>query len=150
MTSQYLIKQIVNNSEISKQSVVTFINLLPEEYRENVLAVLTGEPIQIAPIEAVNAEFKVKSSSDPNYKREVLNIESAKYDVLAGVMNIRINYRYVESRWYKTQEDADNKSNGTSYHRADYPIVVAQESKESYNTYKIRLEDWNSLNIILD
>lgn len=114
-----LIKSIVatsissaNPAELTEH-IAALIQAHPEETRENALAILTGTAeLTVRPVDQVELTCNYTNLSF---------MGKPTVNLLEGTVCCSINYTRTETRWYKTEEDANAGRNG-SYQHDDYVI----------------------------
>lgn len=118
-----LIKSIVatsissaNPAELTEH-IAALIQAHPEETRENALAILTGTAeLTVRPVDQVELTCNSSNYTNLSFMGE------PTVNLLEGTVCCSINYTRTETRWYKTEEDANARRNG-SYNHDDYVIA---------------------------
>ena len=131
-----LIKSIVatsissaNPAELTEH-IAALIQAHPEETRENALAILTGTAeLTVRPVDQVELTCNSSNYTNLSFMGE------PTVNLLEGTVCCSINYTRTETRWYKTEEDANAGRNG-SYNHDDY--VIARE--KAYKDWQGRVE----------
>jgi hypothetical protein len=122
-------------------NVALLIQCIPEEHRENAIAIITGDAeLTVRPINMVEV-----TCNDKNYT--IVEIQSADPNFLRGTVNVRIKYTKMEIRWYKTEEDAANEVNRRSYKDEEYTIARPYKY-ESDTEINFSLAEWNTGKVI--
>lgn len=119
-------------------NITTLIQAIPEENRENALAILTGTAeLTVRPADQVEIKCNNDSYSNLSFKGEL------KADILQGKVECYVNYTKTESRWYRSEEDATAERNSCGYKRDDYVIERVRTYNDStYATFD--LAEWNT------
>lgn len=121
--------------------VATLIQSLPEEDRENALAIITGDAVlTMRPVDMVEV-----TCNDQNYT--IVEIRSADPNFLQGTVSVCIKYTKTETRWYKTEEDAANGRNAQSYQGEEYTIARPYQYQSDTNI-KFSLSEWNTGKVV--
>lgn len=121
--------------------VATLIQSLPEEDRENALAIITGDAVlTMRPVDMVEV-----TCNDQNYT--IVGVRSADPNFLQGIVSVCIKYTKMETRWYKTEEDAANGRNSRSYQAEEYTISKPYQY-ESDTNIKFSLSEWNTGKVV--
>lgn len=121
--------------------VATLIQSLPEADRENALAIITGDAVlTMRPVDMVEV-----TCNDQNYT--IVEIRSADPNFLQGTVNVRIKYTKMDTRWYKTEEDATNEVNWRGYKNEDYTIARPYKY-ESDTEIRFSLAEWNTGKVV--
>ena len=128
-----LIKSIVatsissaNPAELTEH-IAALIQAHPEETRENALAILTGTAeLTVRPVDQVELTCNSSNYTNLSFMGE------PTVNLLEGTVCCSINYTRTETRWYKTEEDANAGRNG-SYNHDDYVIAREKAYKDSTN-----------------
>lgn len=128
-----LIKSIIAASISSAnpaELIAALIQAHPEETRENALAILTvTAELTVRPVDQV--ELTCNSSNLSFMGEPTVNL-------LEGTVRCSVNYTRTETRWYKTEEDANAGRNG-NYNHDDYVIAREKAYKDSTSvTFDIR------------
>ena len=118
-----LIKSIVatsissaNPAELTEH-IAALIQAHPEETRENALAILTGTAeLTVRPVDQVELTCNSSNYTNLSFMGE------PTVNLLEGTVCCSVNYTRTETRWYKTEEDANAGRNG-SYNHDDYVIA---------------------------
>lgn len=118
-----LIKSIVatsissaNPAELTEH-IAALIQAHPEETRENALAILTGTAeLTVRPVDQVELTCNSSNYTNLSFMGE------PTVNLLEGTVRCSVNYTRTETRWYKTEEDANAGRNG-SYNHDDYVIA---------------------------
>lgn len=133
-----LIKSIVATSISSAnpaEHIAALIQAHPEETRENALAILTGTAeLTVRPVDQVELTCNYTNLSF---------MGEPTVNLLEGTVCCSVNYTRTETRWYKTEEDANAGRNG-SYNHDDYVIAREKAYKDSTSvTFDApRVEHW--------
>lgn len=119
-------------------NMTTLIQAIPEETRENALAILTGTAeLTVRPADQVELKYTNDKYSNLSFKGE------PKANLLTGTVDCRIGYTRTETRWYKSEESADAGTGWSSYEHDDYVISrVISRDEESMQTFD--LVEWNT------
>lgn len=121
--------------------VATLIQSLHEEDRENALAIITGDAeLTVRPVDMVEI-----TCDDKDYT--IVEIRSADPNFLRGTVNVRIKYTKMDTRWYKTEEDAVNEVNGRGYKNEEYTIARPYKY-ESDTEIRFSLAEWNTGKVV--
>ena len=142
-----LIKSIVatsissaNPAELTEH-IAALIQAHPEETRENALAILTGTAeLTVRPVDQV--ELTCNSSKYDNLSF----MGEPTVNLLEGTVCCSINYTRTETRWYKTEEDANAGRNG-SYNHDDYVIAREKAYKDS-TSVPFDIREWNTGKVV--
>lgn len=121
--------------------VALLIQSLPQEDRENALAIITGDAeLTMRPKELIeiictddaytSTEFEF---ADPNYLR--------------GIVEARIKYTKKTIRWYRSEEEADRKESGSSYKNDEY-VIPRPYSVTSDTNAIFSLSEWNTGKVV--
>ena len=122
-------------------NVALLIQSLPGEDRENALAIITGDAaLTMRPVDMVEV-----TCTDQNYTN--VGIRSADPNFLQGTVSVCIKYTKMETRWYKTEEDAANERNGRSYQAEEYTISKPYRYESDTNV-KFSLSEWNTGKVV--
>ena len=142
-----LIKRLLSNyaacteTPILIDSIALLIQSLPEEDRENALAIITGDAVlTMRPADMVEV-----TCNDKNYT--IVGIRSANPNFLKGTVSVGIQYTKIETRWYKTEEDAANEVNRRSYKDEEYTIARPYQY-ESDTNITFSLSEWNTGKVV--
>ena len=142
-----LIKSIVatsissaNPAELTEH-IAALIQAHPEETRENVLAILTGTAeLTVRPVDQVELTCNRSNYTNLSFMGE------PTVNLLEGTVRCSVNYTRIETRWYKTEEDAEARRN-SSYQHDDYVIQRERSYEESTSgTFDIR--EWNTGKVV--
>lgn len=142
-----LIKSIIaasissaNTAELTEH-IVALIQAHPEEIRENALALLTGTAeLTVRPADQVELSCNSSNYTNLSFKGE------PTVNLLEGTVRCSVNYTRTETRWYKTEEDAEAGRN-SSYQHDDYVIQRERSYEESMSvTFDIR--EWNTGKVV--
>lgn len=121
--------------------VATLIQSLPEEDRENALAIITGDAVlTMRPVDMVEV-----TCNDQNYT--IVGVRSADPNFLQGTVSVCIKYTKMDTRWYKTEEDAANEVNGRGYKNEEYTIARPYKY-ESDTEIRFSLAEWNTGKVV--
>lgn len=142
-----LIKSIIaasissaNTAELTEH-IVALIQAHPEEIRENVLALLTGTAeLTVRPVDQVELTCDNSNYTNLSFKGE------PTVNLLDGTVRCSINYTRTETRWYKTEEDAEAGRNG-SYNHDDYVIPCERASTDSTSVI-FDIREWNTGKVV--
>lgn len=112
-----LIKSIVatsissaNPAELTEH-IAALIQAHPEETRENALAILTGTAeLTVRPVDQVELTCNSSNYTNLSFMGE------PTVNLLEGTVCCSVNYTRTETRWYKTEEDANAGRNGSYNH----------------------------------
>lgn len=136
-----LIKLIVATSISSAnpaEHIAALIQAHPEETRENALAILTGTAeLTVRPVDQV--ELTCNRSNLSFMGEPTVNL-------LEGTVCCSINYTRTETRWYKTEEDANAGRNG-SYNHDDY-VIAREKAYEDSTSVTFDIREWNTGKVV--
>lgn len=119
-------------------NMTTLIQAIPEETRENALAILTGTAeLTVRPADQVEIKCTNDKYSNLSFKGELTA------NILQGKVECWVNYTKTESRWYKSKEDATAERNSCSYKRDDYVIEKVRTYDDS-SCAVFDLTEWNT------
>ena len=122
-------------------NVALLIQCIPEDTRENAIAIITGDAeLTVRPIDMVEITCR-----DKDYT--IVEIQSAYPNFLRGTVNVRLKYTKMETRWYKTEEDAANEVNWRCYKNEDYTIARPYKY-ESDTEIGFSLAEWNTGKVV--
>lgn len=121
--------------------ISTLIQAHPEEIRENALALLTGTAeLTVRPVDQVELTCNSSNYTNLSFKGE------PTVNLLEGTVRCSVNYTRTETRWYKTEEDAEAGRN-SSYQHDDYVIQRERAYEDSMSvTFDIR--EWNTGKVV--
>lgn len=121
--------------------ISTLIQAIPEETRENALAILTGTAeLTVRPVDQVELTCNSSNYTNLSFKGE------PTVNLLEGTVRCSVNYTRTETRWYKTEEDAEAGRN-SSYRHDDYVIQRERAYEDSMSvTFDIR--EWNTGKVV--
>lgn len=121
--------------------ISTLIQAHPEEIRENALALLTGTAeLTVRPVDQVELTCNSSNYTNLSFKGE------PTVNLLEGTVRCSVNYTRTETRWYKTEEDAEAGRN-SSYRHDDYVIQRERAYEDSMSvTFDIR--EWNTGKVV--
>lgn len=119
-------------------NMTTLIQAIPEETRENALAILTGTAeLTVRPADQVELKCNNDKYSNLSFKCE------PKANLLNGTVECYINYTRTEPLWYKSEKDADAGIGYSGYKHDDY-IVERAISRDDSSCTTFDLVEWNS------
>lgn len=122
-------------------NVALLIQCIPEDNRENAIAIITGDAeLTVRPVDMVEI-----TCDDKDYT--IVEIRSADPNFLRGTVNVRIKYTKMDTRWYKTEEDAANEVNGRGYKNEEYTIARPYKY-ESDTEIRFSLAEWNTGKVV--
>lgn len=121
--------------------IVTIIQAHPEEIRENILAILTGTAeLTVRPVDQVELTCNSSNYTNLSFKGE------PTVNLLEGTVCCSINYTRTETRWYKTEEDANAGRNG-SYNHDDY-VIAREKAYEDSTSVTFDIREWNTGKVV--
>lgn len=139
-----LIKSIVATSISSAnpaEHIAALIQAHPEETRENALAILTGTAeLTVRPVDQVELTCNSSNYTNLSFKGE------PTVNLLEGTVRCSVNYTRTETRWYKTEEDAEAGRN-SSYQHDDY-VIQRERSYEESTSVTFDIREWNTGKVV--
>ena len=121
--------------------ISTLIQAHPEEIRENALALLTGTAeLTVRPVDQVELTCNSSNYTNLSFMGE------PTVNLLEGTVCCSINYTRTETRWYKTEEDANAGRNG-SYQHDDY-VIQRERSYEESTSVTFDIREWNTGKVV--
>lgn len=128
-----------NPAELTEH-IAALIQAHPEETRENALAILTGTAeLTVRPVDQVELTCNSSNYTNLSFMGE------PTVNLLEGTVCCSINYTRTETRWYKTEEDANAGRNGSYNHDE-----IASIEAISHNTVKALSTVTTPLNVIVE
>lgn len=119
-------------------NMTTLIQAIPEETRENALAIVTGTAeLTVRAADQVEIKCTNDKYSNLSFKSE------PKANLLNGTVECYTNYTRTEPRWYKSEEDADAGMGYSNYKHDDY-IVERVISRDDSLCVTFDLAEWNT------
>lgn len=142
-----LIKSIVatsissaNPAELTEH-IAALIQAHPEETRENALAILTGTAeLTVRPVDQVELTCNSSNYTNLSFMGEPVA------NLLEGTVRCSVNYTRTETRWYKTEEDAEAGRN-SSYQHDDY-VIQRERSYEASMSVTFDIREWNTGKVV--
>lgn len=142
-----LIKSIVATSILSAnpaeltEHIAALIQAHPEETRENALAILTGTAeLTVRPADQVELSCNSSNYTNLSFMGEPVA------NLLEGTVRCSVNYTRTETRWYKTEEDAEAGRN-SSYQHDDY-VIQRERSYEESTSVTFDIREWNTGKVV--
>lgn len=121
--------------------ISTLIQAHPEETRENALAILTGTAeLTVRPVDQVELTCNSSNYSNLSFKGE------PTVNLLEGTVSCSVNYTRTETRWYKTEEDAEAGRN-SSYRHDDY-VIQRERAYEDSRSVTFDIREWNTGKVV--
>ena len=121
--------------------ISTLIQAIPEETRENALAILTGTAeLTVRPVDQVELTCNSSNYTNLSFKGE------PTVNLLEGTVRCSVNYTRTETRWYKTEEDAEAGRN-SSYRHDDY-VIQRERSYEESTSVTFDIREWNTGKVV--
>lgn len=126
----------MKNIALIKSIVATSISSAnPAELTEHIAALIQAHP-----------EDQVELTCNSSNYTNLSFMGEPTVNLLEGTVCCSINYTRTETRWYKTEEDANAGRNG-SYNHDDYVIAREKVYKDSTRvTFDIR--EWNTGKVV--
>lgn len=132
-----LIKSIVATSISSAnpaEHIAALIQAHPEETRENALAILTGTAeLTVRPVDQVELTCNSSNYTNLSFMGE------PTVNLLEGTVCCSINYTRTETRWYKTEEDANAGRNGSYNH-----VIAREKAYKDSTSVTFDIREWNT------
>ena len=121
--------------------ISTLIQAIPEETRENALAILTGTAeLTVRPADQVELSCNSSNYTNLSFKGE------PTVNLLEGTVRCSVNYTRTETRWYKTEEDAEAGRN-SSYQHDDY-VIQRERAYEDATSVTFDIREWNTGKVV--
>lgn len=121
--------------------ISTLIQAHPEEIRENALALLTGTAeLTVRPVDQVELTCNSSNYTNLSFMGEPVA------NLLEGTVRCSVNYTRTETRWYKTEEDANAGRNG-SYQHDDY-VIQRERAYEDSTSVTFDIREWNTGKVV--
>lgn len=121
--------------------ISTLIQAHPEEIRENALALLTGTAeLTVRPVDQVELTCNSSNYSNLSFKGE------PTVNLLEGTVSCSVNYTRTETRWYKTEEDANAGRNGSYQH--DNYVIQRERAYEDSMSVTFDIREWNTGKVV--
>lgn len=121
--------------------ISTLIQAHPEEIRENALALLTGTAeLTVRPVDQVELTCNSSNYTNLSFMGEPVA------NLLEGTVRCSVNYTRTETRWYKTEEDAEAGRN-SSYQHDDY-VIQRERSYEESTSVTFDIREWNTGKVV--
>lgn len=126
----------MKNIALIKSIVATSISSAnPAELTEHIAALIQAHPVD-------QVELTCNSSNYTNLSF----MGEPTVNLLEGTVCCSINYTRTETRWYKTEEDANAGRNG-SYNHDDYVIAREKAYKDS-TSVAFDIREWNTGKVV--
>lgn len=121
--------------------VALLIQSLPEDDRENAIAIITGDAeLTMRPKELIEIICTDKAYTSAE-------IEFARPNYLQGTVDVRIRYTKMTTCWYRTEEEAARGERGRSYKDEDY-VIERPYQITSDTDVKFSLSEWNTGKVV--
>lgn len=135
MFNRNFINRIVSSNVIKNENISTLIMCLPENKRENALAILTGD----ATLHYTDPNMVAVEMDE---KKEFVKFGDITPDYLEGKIRVCVYYKYEDNNWYQSPELTGDYRN---YKQESGGYIYPKSTmKETADHKTFSLEDWNN------